>query len=150
MLRFFSRSPRLRFFRARRDRLNRWGSELESVDAVSVVVVDDAPDFTEAISLALSLKGYGVRTAHDGEGALVLIEDSPPHCVILDVRMPRLDGQALAQKLRERYRDDMVLIAISAFAPDDPVVKATFDIVDHYLRKPFDLEELDKILPRLS
>ena len=125
------------------------GIEMESLDAVSIVVVDDVSDFTEAIGLALSLKGYSVRTAHDGEGALVLIEESPPHCVILDVRMPRMDGHALAQELRARFGDDMVLIAISAFAPEDPVVKATFDIVDHYLRKPFDLEELDRILPRL-
>jgi two-component system, OmpR family, response regulator len=122
---------------------------MESADAVSVLVVDDAPDLTEAIGLALSMKGYSVRTACDGLGALVLIEQAQPHCVILDVRMPRLNGHAFARELRARYRDDIVLIAMSGFEPDDPAVKGTFEIVDHYLRKPFDFAELDKILPSL-
>ena len=119
-------------------------------DKVSVLVVDDAPDVAEAMSLALSVRGYSVRSACDGDEALDLVEQSPPHCVILDVRMPRLDGYAVARELRARYGDDIVLIGISGVTPDDPAVVATFDIVDHYLRKPVDFDELDKILPTLN
>jgi DNA-binding response OmpR family regulator len=90
-----------------------------------------------------------VRSACDGDDALGLIEESLPHCVIPDVRMPRRDGYAVAQELRARYGDDIVLIAISGVAPDDPAVVGTFDIVDHYFRKPIDFDELGRILPTL-
>ncbi len=118
-------------------------------DAVTVLVVDDAADLAELIGAALEVKGYSVRTALDGHDAMALVEAMQPHCVILDVQMPRLDGYRFAQQLRAKYGDDIVLIAMSGHAPDQPQVAGTFRIVDHYLQKPFDFAELDKILPDL-
>jgi CheY-like chemotaxis protein len=120
-----------------------------SRDEVSVLVVDDSADLVEAIGLLLHSKGYAVRTATDGAAALALISEWAPHCVILDVRMPNMDGYEFARHLRAQYRDDIVLIAISGHAATEPEVSATFSIVDHYLQKPLDFAELDKILPSL-
>ena len=64
--------------------------------------------------------------------------------------MPGMNGHEFAQILRERYNDDIVLIAMSGHASTVPEVAATFGIVDHYFQKPFDFAELDKILPSLS
>jgi DNA-binding response OmpR family regulator len=119
-------------------------------DEVSVLVVDDSAELSEVIGLALKSRGYVVRTATDGAIALAMIARSLPHCIILDVRMPNMDGYEFARHLRAQYRDDIVLIAISGHAPTEPQVLATFSIVDHYLQKPIDLGELDKILPALT
>jgi DNA-binding response OmpR family regulator len=123
---------------------------MDHADAVHVLIVDDTPDLRELIREELSAKGYSVGTAQDGEEAMTLIQQHQPHCVILDVLMPRLDGSAFAQRLRERYGDDIVLIAMSGYGHEHPQVAQTFSIVDHYLQKPFDLAELDKILPNLN
>jgi DNA-binding response OmpR family regulator len=55
-----------------------------------------------------------------------------------------------AQRVRAQYQDDIVLITISGHAATEPEVIATFSIADHYLQKPFEFSELDKILPWLS
>lgn len=122
---------------------------MASADEVSVLVVDDSTEIAEVIALHLGANGYTVRTTTDGASALALVAASIPHCVILDVRMPAMDGHDFARHLRAQYQDDIVLIAISGHAATHPDVMATFGIVDHYLEKPFDFDELDKILPSL-
>ena len=117
---------------------------------MSVLVVDDSADLAEAIALVLQSKGYAVRTAMGGAVALALIAEAAPHCVILDVRMPNMDGYEFARHLRAQYCDDIVLSAISGHASTEPEVMATFSIVDHYLQKPLDFAEFDKILPALT
>ncbi|HEY4066085.1 MAG TPA: response regulator [Burkholderiaceae bacterium] len=123
---------------------------MDHADAVHVLIVDDTPDLRELIRDELCAKGYSVSTAQDGAEAMTLIEQHQPHCVILDVLMPRVDGYAFAQQLRARHGDDIVLIAMSGYGHEHPQVARTFGIVDHYLQKPFDLAELDKILPSLN
>ena len=118
-------------------------------DAVRVVVVDDAEDAAEALACALRLDGYQVWIAPDGLQALTLIEQVKPHCVLLDIDMPGIDGSELTRRLRERYQDDLVLIAVTGWSVQDERVKATFERADHYLQKPFDPVVLRKLLPPL-
>jgi DNA-binding response OmpR family regulator len=116
-------------------------------DEVRVVVVDDLVDAASALEMALQIDGYAVRTAHDGREALEVIEQHRPHCVMLDVDMPIVDGCELSRKLRELYGSDIVLIAMSGRDETDQRVADTFDRVDHYFRKPFSLSLLRQILP---
>lgn len=118
-----------------------------SEDEVRVVVVDDMPDAADTLACLLELNGYTVRVAHDGLQALKLIEEWPPVCVILDIDMPGLNGLELSTRLRQRYGDDIVLIAVTGWDKDDPRVAGTFTIVDHYLRKPVDPEVFRNIVP---
>ncbi len=118
-----------------------------SKDEVRVVVVDDMPDAADTLACLLELNGYTVRVAHDGLEALKLIEGWPPVCVILDIDMPGLNGLELSTRLRERYADDIVLIAVTGWDKDDPRVARTYDIVDHYLRKPVDPEVFRNLVP---
>jgi DNA-binding response OmpR family regulator len=119
------------------------------VDEVRVVVVDDANESAEGLASYLDLNGYATRIANDGTAALAIAQTFVPHCVLLDVNMPGMDGLELARRLRQQFVDDVVLIAITGAAPSDTIVKATFGLVDHYLQKPIDFAELDKILPPL-
>ncbi|MES3010208.1 MAG: response regulator [Pseudomonadota bacterium] len=116
------------------------------VDEVRVLIVDDSPDAADMLACALELDGFQVRVAGDGVSALPLVADFQPHCVLLDVEMPGLDGYELAKRLRELYADDIVLIAVTGRAADDDRVKGTFRIVDHYFTKPVDPVRLKKVM----
>ena len=118
-----------------------------SDDDVRVVVVDDVADAAEVLAETLSLSGYKVWTATDGAAALALIEERKPHCVLLDIGMPGMDGNELTRTLRTRYGDDIVLIAVTGREHDDERVSDTFARVDHYLQKPVDPDVLRKLLP---
>lgn len=119
-------------------------------DPVRVVVVDDVKDAADMLAMLLSADGYSVMTAHSGEEAIVTIEDFRPHCVILDIGMPGIDGYELATLLRHRYNDDIVLIAVTGWTDSDARVSDTFSVVDHYYQKPVDPKRLRLLLPPLS
>jgi DNA-binding response OmpR family regulator len=114
---------------------------------VRVVVVDDFLDAAEALAETLMISGYKVWVATDGVSALALIEAQQPHCVLLDIGMPGMDGNELTRTLRSRYGDDIVLIAVTGREHDDERVSDTFARVDHYLQKPVDPDVLRKLLP---
>jgi DNA-binding response OmpR family regulator len=118
-----------------------------SKDDVRVRGGDDVADAAEALAETLGLSGYKVQVAGDGARALALIEEQQPHCVLLDIGMPGMDGNELARTLRERYGDDIVLIAVTGREHDDERVSDTFARVDHYLHKPVDPDVLRKLLP---
>ena len=115
-------------------------------NAVRVVVVDDVPDAADALAMRLELDGYHVRAAYSAEQAVLAIEALRPHCVLLDICMPGMDGYELTTLLRHRFKDDLVLIAVTGADETQPRVSNTFALVDHYLRKPIDARELRKLL----
>ena len=118
-----------------------------SEDDVRVLVVDDVVDAAEVLAETLALSGYKVWIATDGAAALALVEAHQPHCVLLDIGMPGMDGNELTRTLRTRYGDDIVLIAVTGREHDDARVVDTFARVDHYLQKPVDPNLLRKLLP---
>lgn len=118
-------------------------------DEVRVVVVDDVKDAADTLAMLLSMDGYSVFTAHSGEEAILLIEDRNPHCVILDIAMPGIDGYELATLLRHGYGDDIVLIAVTGWTNSVARVDDTFTVVDHYFQKPVEPEMLRRLLPGL-
>ena len=116
-------------------------------DEVRVLVVDDVCDVADVIASLLRLDGYVVETAYGGEEAVALMQRFRPDCILLDISMPGMDGLQLTKLLRERYGDDVVLIAMTGAAQDDRRVYDTFARVDHYLSKPITAEQLRKVLP---
>ena len=119
-------------------------------DEVRVVVVDDQPDAAEVLAMGLQLDGYTVWVAHDGAQALHAVAEHLPHCVLLDVNMSGMDGCELSRQLRALYGDEIVLIAMSGGDETDSRVAETFLRVDYFLRKPFDLARLRKVLGPVS
>ena len=113
---------------------------------LQIVVVDDLRDAAQALADLLALDGCQVRIACDGQEALEVIEACQPHCVLLDVDMPGMDGSQLARRLRERYGDAIVLIAVTGWSPLDVRVSTAFVRVDHYLMKPINPAVLRKLL----
>jgi DNA-binding response OmpR family regulator len=101
----------------------------------SVLVVDDDPLIADFVCQTLAAEGYAVRSAPDGDAALDAIVGEPPDLVVSDIMMPKLDGVALAQRLRERgITVPVVLISAVYQDVDIPGVR--------FLPKPFDLDHL--------
>lgn len=120
-----------------------------NADTVRVVVVDDVKDSADTMAALLRLSGYEVRTSGDGLEALALIEEHKPHCVLFDVVMPGITGDELCSRLRARYGDDIVLIAVSGYSEGDPRVDTSFSLADHFFVKPVDPAVLAKVLSPL-
>lgn len=119
-------------------------------DEVRILVVDDFADAADTLASALELDGYCVEVARDGVEALKVVDAFQPHCVLLDIDMPGLDGDTLSRRLRERFGDDIVLVAVTGWSKEDRRVAETFARVDHYLQKPIDEAKLRKVLPPLA
>jgi len=118
-----------------------------SLDDTRVIVVDDELELAELLAEVLQSNGYRVKTAADGEAALTLAAEFRPHCMLLDIRMSGMGGLELTRRMRAEYGDDVVLIAISGSSASLPETREAFALVDHFLPKPLDIQELEKILP---
>ncbi|MDP9043382.1 MAG: response regulator [Pseudomonadota bacterium] len=118
-------------------------------EEVRVIVVDDAVDTREATAAVLNASGYLTREAADSTTALGLIQQWLPHCVILDIDMPGIDGVELARHIRANYGGTVTLVALSGFDAFHPRVKTISGIVDHAMCKPCDFPELLGILEGL-
>src|ERR1044071_285137 len=82
----------------------------------NILVVDDNPDKLSLIEAALSLAGYNVTTATDGDEALSAIESYQPDLVITDVMMPRMNGYELAQRIRYNPRTKFIPVIMQTAA----------------------------------
>ncbi len=111
-----------------------------------IVVVDDHAELAGTLAEVLTLDGFDVRTAADGDTALAVIAEHKPICVLTDIDMPGMNGFELVRRLRELYDSDIVLIAITGWGAKDNRLAKEFDVFDHTLRKPIDLAFLRQLL----
>ncbi|HET7571220.1 MAG TPA: response regulator transcription factor [Gaiellaceae bacterium] len=80
-------------------------------ETITCVVADDHPPILDSLSRFLAAAGFRiVATAPDGEAALAAVEAQRPTVLLADVRMPRLDGIALARQVVERFPETAVLV----------------------------------------
>ncbi len=116
-----------------------------------VLVVDDMPDNLAVAKTALQFHGAQVYTATDGEEGLKLLQSVQPTVILLDIRMPKMDGWAMFKSVREDPKlAHIPIIAITAYAMDsdkDEILKAGFN---GYIAKPFDvfsfIEEIGSVI----
>ncbi len=116
-----------------------------------VLVIDDNPTIVELIRYAVNLQGdYQVIVAYDGIQGLERIYAEPPDCVIIDVKMPRLDGYQLVRCLRGDARTaDIPLIILSALTRAEDLMTGMLSGVDEYLTKPFKPGALNAAIERV-
>lgn len=112
-----------------------------------ILVVDDDADFREALAVALSAKGYAVETAADGREGLGKAVARPPLLVLLDLRMPVMNGRQMLQALRgEAATREVPVLIISAFGYE---WEAELMGAQGYVQKPFDPAVLEATIQRL-
>ncbi|MDJ1172443.1 response regulator [Roseofilum sp. BLCC_M154] len=116
---------------------------VNNLDSKSLLIVDDTPDNIRLLSTMLAEQGYKVRKALNGEMALNSCQADPPDLVILDIKMPDLDGYTVCERLKDNPETaEIPVVFISAL--DDVIDKVkAFQVggVD-YISKPFQCEEV--------
>jgi DNA-binding response OmpR family regulator len=121
-------------------------STLISEDAMPrVLVVDDEPDAVELLREFLTAKGYEVTDASDGEEALRRVKEDRPHLILLDVRMPKLNGLEVLKRVREIDRE-VGVIMVTAVNEEDTGREALKLGAYDYITKPLDLQYLERSL----
>ncbi len=109
----------------------------------TILVVEDVNHIRELLEVTLRFKGYPVVAAKNGEEALEMVREKHPSLVITDILMPKLDGFALAQRLRsDPATRDLPIVFLSAtyITPEDKAFGLQLGAV-RFLEKPVDTEE---------
>ena len=116
----------------------------------TIALVDDDRNILTSVSMTLEQEGFTVRTSTDGESALQGITARPVDLAVLDVKMPRMDGMELLQRLRQRTTLPVIFLT-SKDEEVDEVMGLRLG-ADDYITKPFSqrllLERIRALLRR--
>jgi DNA-binding response OmpR family regulator len=111
-----------------------------------ILVVDDDPDVRGILGILLSRDGYEVVTAIDGADALEHVKDERIALVVLDLQMPRLDGDQFRRVYQERGGHAPILLVTAAEVGPNDLARLG---VSAYIPKPFDIEAVLEAVQRL-
>ena len=113
-------------------------------EVATILVVDDDEGVTQTFARMLRLEGYDVRTAMNAETGLREADKSHPDAIILDLRMPLVDGLGFLRRLRSRdeQRDTPVAIVTGDYFLDDQVSAELRELGAELKFKPLWLEDL--------
>ena len=110
-----------------------------------ILVVDDERSMREFLGIMLAKEGYSVTQCPDGETALKQVEEDIFDMVIMDIRMPKMDGIAVLEQIKE-MAPETIVIMITAFASTDTAVRAMKKGAYDYITKPFKNDEIKLII----
>ncbi|PWC55031.1 response regulator transcription factor [Azospirillum sp. TSO22-1] len=120
--------------------------------AQTIALVDDDRNILTSVSMALEAEGFEVRTYTDGSEALRGLTQRPPDLAVLDIKMPRMDGMELLQRLRQTTQLPVIFLT----SKDDEVdeLMGLRMGADDYIKKPFSqrllIERIRALLRRES
>jgi two-component system OmpR family response regulator len=101
----------------------------------SILVVEDEPHVRELVGSTLLRAGYRVVAVEDGESAVEVAATQPPDLVVLDVRLPGIDGWEVCRRIRTR--EDVPILFLTALHDEASTVRGFRLGADDYLGKPF-------------
>jgi len=101
----------------------------------TIALVDDDRNILTTVSIALQAEGFATRIYADGETALKALLENPPDLAIFDIKMPRMDGFELLQRLREKSALPVIFLTSKDEEPDEALGLALG--ADDYIAKPF-------------
>jgi two-component system cell cycle response regulator len=108
-----------------------------------VLIVDDHPDNVEVLQVRLDALGYRTACASDGETALNMVAQSPPDLILLDVMMPRMDGNEVARRIKaDKSLPYIPIIMQTALDSTQSKVVGLDSGADDYVTKPINYAEL--------
>lgn len=113
----------------------------------SFLIVDDEPSICWGFEQLLGDAGHHVTVAASAEEGLRLVNDEPPDAVVMDVRLPGMDGLTAIGHFRERL-GNVPIVVITAFGNLEIAVRAVQEGAFDYLHKPFDLDQAAEVLER--
>lgn len=118
--------------------------------AADVLLADDDPDIRGLTADVLESIGCSVTAVGDGLAALEHVSQSPPDLVVLDIRMPKLDGLEVTQRLRaDPVTGAVPILLVSASVGETQAAAALAAGADAFLGKPFAIGELRRVAREL-
>ncbi len=104
-----------------------------------ILVVDDNPTNLKLVSDVLAFEGYDMLRAGDAEAAMVILADTLPDIILMDIALPGMDGLTLTRQLKTDARTRHIrVVALTAFAMKGDDQKAFDAGCDGYITKPID------------
>ncbi len=114
-------------------------------ERIKLLIVDDEARFLQAIAQRLSKRGFEVRTAENGKGAMELANREKFDLALLDLKMPGMDGGELLRLLKEHH-EFLEAIILTGHGSLESAVELTKVGAFSYLPKPYELEKLIQVL----
>jgi CheY-like chemotaxis protein len=105
-----------------------------------ILVVDDDPDLLQLVRMVLTNNGYSVRTADNGSQALEAVARRMPDLILLDMRMPVMNGWEFARELRARHERIPPLMVVTA--AEDAAARASEIGARGFIAKPFNVGQI--------
>ena len=113
-----------------------------------ILIIDDEADMRFAVRMLLERSGHTVTEADNGDAALAKIDEAAPDLVLLDMRLPGMDGIQILQKIREKIKD-LPIIMVTGYGNVELAEQAIQLGADHYLSKPFHNKELLEVIKQV-
>ncbi|MDD3029962.1 MAG: response regulator transcription factor [Alphaproteobacteria bacterium] len=105
---------------------------------INVALVDDDRNIQASVQLALETEGFSVKTYADGDAALRALVQQPVDVAVLDIKMPRMDGMELLQKLKQNEATkSMPIIFLTSKDEEEDEIVGLRSGADDYIKKPF-------------
>lgn len=111
-------------------------------DASTVLVIDDNPTVTRALTSILDHAGYQVAPCHSGQEALNYAASEPPAAALIDIHLPDISGLELSQKLRDRFGPGWPIIVVSGDTSMENLRSLNRVGASYFISKPFNPERL--------
>jgi DNA-binding response OmpR family regulator len=108
---------------------------------IKVLLVDDEQKFVEALSERLQMRDMENETVYDGEEALSFVDDKEPDVMVLDLKMPGIDGMEVLRRVKKKFPGIQVIILTGHGTDRDEEESRRIGVYD-YLKKPVDIEVL--------
>src|SRR4030042_6390345 len=113
----------------------------------SILIVDDDDVMQETLSEVLKKRGYEVFSVGSGNGAISVIKKNIIDLILLDMRLPDVDGLEVLKKIKE-FDTEILVIIMTAYSDVQTAVSAMKSGAYHYINKPFELEELQLLIEK--
>jgi len=111
------------------------------IEKANILIIDDDESIRDSCSQVLKKEGYKAKAAQDGNEGLNIFKQEFFHLVLLDLKLPGLDGMEILSRIKEKYADTPVII-ITGYASIESAVEAMKRGAFNYLTKPFSPDQL--------
>ena len=108
-----------------------------------ILAIDDENDVLLIIKTALSGQGYEILTASNGYDGLAMAEDQKTDVILLDLRMPEMDGMEVLEQLRDNEKTQSIPVIVLTGISDKTKIREALDKgITYYIVKPFECQDL--------
>jgi len=117
-------------------------------DKSRILVVDDEEALRTVLSSELTSEGYDVRSAGDGDEAIAILAKEPFRLILLDIKMPRMNGFEVLRHVKKHYPSTRVVM-LTAFADLKNAIESKKLGAEDFVSKPYDLVDLLTTIERV-